>query len=435
MKKSILLSLAVSTLVMASHPIGDAGHALDGSHKSPVQSTHTGSSIINALKDGKFSFKTRTFYMIRTFESTATTPSKDSAEALTFGGILKYESAAWNNFKVGLAYYGNHSLGFFDRADGVGTSNLQTGNGNQAGDDITFLGEAYLQYNNANTMIKVGRQQLATPLIQNHDLRALPSVYEAAIIRNKDIPNTMIELGYVRAYSGFVSRDSRFNDYNSKWGKDGLAYISFKNTSIDDLSVRGQYIIAIDDQSKSATNIAVEDYKYLDAKYNLSFGTKTYLKAQYGGNGYQDADDSTMYGVKVGTSFGILDTALVFNDISNNSFKAVESGPMYTDWQQGYGNYEPSTAIGGQLVFKPMKELSLKVGYVDVSANEGNLRDDFSEFNFDGKYAINSSSKIRVRYSFKNQTNESENAISGNLNGSSGREDRQDFRVIYYLNF
>jgi hypothetical protein len=96
---------------------------------------------------------------------------------------------------------------------------------------------------------------------------------------------------------------------------------------------------------------------------------------------------------------------------------------MYTDWQQGYGNYEASTAFGGQIVAHPMADLSVKLGYVDVSSDEGNVRDDFSETNVDIKYALTDYSKVRVRYSLKDQTDESD------------REDRDDFRIIYYLNF
>ncbi|HHE06112.1 MAG TPA: outer membrane porin, OprD family, partial [Epsilonproteobacteria bacterium] len=284
-------------------------------------------------------------------------------------------------------------------------------------------GEAYVQYDIGNTMLKVGRQQLSTPLIQGHDLRLLPSVYEAAILRNKDIPDTMVEVGFVDRYSGFTSRDNGFTD--NKTSKDGLAYISFSNKSIENLSLRGQYVKTLSDTNSAGGAVAREVYTYLDAKYNLPFGNKTYIKAQYGTNSYFDAaqDDGTLMGAKVGTSFGMFDIAVMYDKISDNQFQAFESGPMYTDWQQGYGPYEASTGIAGQLIIHPMDGLSLKFGYADVSADEGNTVDDFTEFNFDGKYTINDYSKLRIRYSLKNQTD------------VSTREDRDDFRVTYYINF
>ncbi len=383
---------------------------------SIAQVATASNSLGEALQNGTYSTKARVFYFDRSFDK----PGVDDAQALTAGGIMKYISGDYMGVKMGLAYYGSHRLGgLYSREEGKGTSIL-----GRNGEDLNFLGEAYLEYKTGNTMIKVGRQQLATPLMQNHDLRILPSVYEAAILRNSDIANTMLEVGYVQAYTGFTSKDNDFLDMNKKWGEDGLAYISFKNSSIENLSIRGQYIAAISDEDKAGNPISIEDYKYLDAKYSLNnIGTKSYIKAQFGGNAYSDGDDSTLMGVKAGTTIGMFDLAILYDQITDNSFKAVESGPMYSDWQQGYGNYEASTAFGGQIIAHPMAGLSMKLGYVDVSADEGNVRDDFSEMNIDIKYKIDGMSKVRVRYSLKDQTDESD------------REDRDDFRIIYYINF
>ncbi len=405
MRKKLLLSAIVSTLAFSSVAMAAQTES---------------DSLYSALKSGKFSFKTRTFYMIRTFENTP----EPSTRALTFGGIMKYETSSYKNLKLGLAYYGNQNLGLYPGSEGAnphgGTSLLERNTGNS----LNFLGEAYLQYNISNTMVKVGRQQLATPLMNNHDLRALPSVYEAAIVRNTDIKDTMVELGYVRRYTGFTSKDNEFLDYNSKWGKDGLAYILLKNKSIKNLSIRAQYIVPVSKTKDAGTHISIQDYKYLDAKYNLAFGNKTYVKMQTGGNSYYNASNSTLIGAKVGSRFfNILDATLLFDKISGNNFKAVEAGPMYSDWQQGYGDYQPSTAFGSQLILYPIKPLSLKVGYVNVNAASGYHVDDFSEFNFDGKYAFNEASKLRVRYSYKHQKPD------------TTRTSRQDFRIIYYLNF
>jgi len=390
MKKIILSAVAVTTLVSAN-------------------------SLTEALQNGTYSTKARVFYFDRSFDK----PGVDDAQALTAGGIMKYVTGDFNGLKAGIAYYGSHRLGsIFSREEGKGTSIL-----GRNGEDLSFLGEAYLEYNIANSMIKVGRQQLSTPLIQNHDLRILPSVYEAAIVRNKDIQDTTVELGFVKRYTGFTSKDNRFNDYNSRWGQDGLGYVSVKNKTIPNVSIRAQYVMALDDKDNAGNQIAIDDYKYIDAKYAVPFGQKTYLKVQYGGNAYNIGDDSTMYGMKVGTTVGMFDFALLYDKIDDNQFKAVESGPMYSDWQQGYGNYEPSEAFGGQIIAHPIAGLSFKVGYVDVAADSGYVRDDFTEMNIDAKYKINNISKLRVRYSQKDQSS------------SSDREDRDDFRIIYYLNF
>ena len=420
MRKSLLLSVIASTMIMAG---GDIAPVEPVVVEDVPEVTGT---FAEALKNGKFSAKLRTFYFDRSFDEDKT--GIRNSKALTFGGIMKYEMADYNGFKFGLAYYGSQRIGgFFSRDEGRGTSIL-----GRQGQDLGFLGEAYLQYNLGNTMFKVGRQQLATPLIQNHDLRILPSVYEAAIIRNTDIPDTMVELGYVTAYTGFTSKENEFLDFNKKWGEDGLAYISLTNKSIENLSLRAQYVKALSDTNSDGGPIAVDDYRYIDAKYTIG---SVYVKAQYGGNAYNIGDDSTLVGTKIGTKMGMFEIAGLYDKVSGNSFKAVESGPMYSDWQQGYGPYEPSTAFGGQLIVKPLSGLSVKLGYVDVQSDTVRLVDDFTEFNLDVKYAINDWSTIRVRYSVKDQSDASEALRYDADLKNGGREDRDDFRIIYYMNF
>jgi hypothetical protein len=418
MKKTLLLSVVASTMIFAGGTI--APETTEVEVTPPVETASSG-GFGDALKNGKFTAALRAFYFDRSFDEDKTgTPN---ATALTAGGIIKYESAAYYGFKFGIAHYSSTRLGnIFTREEGAGTSIL-----GRDGEDLAFLGEAYLQYDVGNTMFKVGRQQLNTPLMQNHDLRILPSVYEAAILRNTDIPDTMIEIGFVDRYSGFTSKDNGFTD--NKTGKDGLAYISMSNKSIDGLSLRAQYIDALTD-----TNLR-QSYTYADAKYSLPFGTNTYIKAQFGANEYLEGEDSTLVGAKIGTTFGMFSVAALYDKISDNAFQAFESGPMYSDWQQGYGPYEPSTAFGGQIVFKPMAGLSLKVGYVDVQSDTDMLIDDFTELNIDAKYTINDWSKIRVRYSIKDQSDASEALRYDGIDGNGGREDRDDFRIIYYMNF
>jgi hypothetical protein len=398
-----------------------AGGTIDPVVVEPQVAPEATGTFGEALRNGKFTASLRAFYFDRSFDEDVT--GNANATALTAGGIIKYESAAYYGFKFGVAHYSSTRLGnTFTREEGKGTSIL-----GRDGEDLAFLGEAYLQYDIGNTMIKVGRQQLSTPLMQNHDLRILPSVYEAAIIRNTDIPDTMIEIGFVDRYTGFTSKENAFLD--KKTGEDGLAYISLSNKSISGLSLRAQYIDALTD-----TN-ARQSYTYADAKYTLPFGTNTYIKAQFGMNEYLEGEDSTLVGAKIGTTLGMFSVAALYDKVSDNAFQAFESGPMYSDWQQGYGPYEASTAVGAQVVFKPMAGLSLKVGFVDVQSDTELLNDDFTELNIDAKYTINDWSKIRVRYSMKDQSDESEALRFDGIDGNGGREDRDDFRIIYYMNF
>ena len=78
------------------------------------------------------------------------------------------------------------------------------------------------------------------------------------------------------------------------------------------------------------------------------------------------------------------------------------------------------------------KDLKLRVVYVNVHSDRHGLVDDYSEFNFDLKYKIDVFSKLRISYSIKNQSDASEKLLRNNM---GGREDRDDFRIIYTLHF
>lgn len=356
----------------------------------------------------------RTMYFKRSFDN-ATPDSKSTTQSV----IVKYESNDFHGISAGAAYFGSYRIGgWFNQAEGATTSTLD-----RDGKNLGFVGEAYLQYKHEVGSIKLGRQRLNTPLINDHDLRQLPSTYEAAVATLNIIPNTKVEVGHVSRYTGFTSKEDKFLDFNTKWGSKGLAYIYIKNNSIENLTLSGQYVKALNTKDEAGLNIAVKDYRYADLIYKINVGTNTYFKAQYGGNDYQTTKDSNMYGSKIGTTVSIVDVAVLYNKIEGGNFTAVEAGPMYSDWQQGYGNYEASEAYGGQLIVKPITDLYIKLGYVDVHAREASTVDDFAESNIDVGYTINKHNKVRVRYSQKDQTS------------TSTREDRNDLRVLYYLNF
>jgi hypothetical protein len=185
-----------------------------------------------------------------------------------------------------------------------------------------------------------------------------------------------------------------------------------------------QYVFALSNKSKSGANIAIEDYSYFEARYTFEARYESYLKLQAGSNHYHNAPDSKMIGARVG---GVLSeklgVELSFNKIDSNNYVTVNSSPMYTDWQQGYGGYEPSSAYGARVILYPVPKLKIKTGYMDVDAASGYHKDDYGEYIFYGRYTLNKISKIELLYSYKHQK------------AGSTRESRQDFRMIYYLNF
>ena len=393
-------------------------------HHSVSQQQQKDDTLTRLLRGGKLSAHLKLFHMVRTFDRTA-----PDTKALTGGGIIKYESGHRQGFSVALAYYGSHYIGsFYSREEGIRTSMLRDN-----GKDVRFLGEAYLNYSGGNTRFRIGRQRLSTPLMGDLYLRVLPTVYEAATIKNSDLPDTTLEAGYVKSYSHFGSAYSGFDTNHDSWGDRGLLYLYLNHAPMDALSFRGEYIKALSEKSENGTPIAMVDYRYADIRYPLPRYPDIYLKAQYGGNRYLHAPDSILTGAKIGAALSpAIDATLFYDKIRGNNFEVIMASPMFSDWQQGYGRYEPSHAVGTTLTVKPAEDLSVRFVYVAVHSDTQALVDDFSEFNFDLKYTINHWSKLRISYSAKNQSDASEELLRL---GRGGREDRNDLRFIYTIDF
>ena len=356
---------------------------------------------------GKLTIDARLFYFDRTFDL----PDKPPARAFTGGGIAKYETAALNNFKAALGFYGSFSLfGIVDRELSIGTDMLQSNT-----DDIAFMGEAYVDYDSGQNQVKAGRQRLVTPLINDRDFRMLPSVFEALVYRNHSFEQTTLEAGYLYSESGFGSSLSDFSQQTELWGEDGLGYV-YGSTRISGAALRGQFVGTLENSG------LFQNFSYADVNLPVSKLSGTHIQGQLGGTGYQTENSATMYGLKLSTRISDLGLAAVYNRIRGNKYSAVEAGPLYSDWQQGYANYEPSEALGVQLGYDLSDDLFLSVGYVDIESVEGDAfnLDTYVETVFDLRYEIDGNAHIRIRYSDKNQAEDSD------------REDRQDFRVIFY---
>ncbi|HHD78708.1 MAG TPA: hypothetical protein ENK98_03590, partial [Epsilonproteobacteria bacterium] len=110
MKKSVLLSVVASTMIMAGGTIVPVEPMV----VEAAPAVDTG-SFGDALKNGKFTGKMRVFYFDRGYDDEDSDAKgidrKPNSSTFTAGGILKYESAPYYGLKFGLAYYGNHKLG------------------------------------------------------------------------------------------------------------------------------------------------------------------------------------------------------------------------------------------------------------------------------------------------------------------------------------
>ena len=342
---------------------------------------------------------------------------KLNTTATTVGGVISYRTNNVKNFHANLSYFGSHKIDYNVASEnGTGTSLLTS-----TGDDISFFGEMNVQYTVPHLTVKVGTQRLNTPLANDHDLRMLPSSYRGATATSTILPKSIIQVGYINGYTGFTSKQNAVKDYSDKFSNEGLVYAYIKSSIVPKMKVSAQYAHTLSTLDDTGAKVKVTDYAYADT--NIKLPANSYLKAQVAYNRYIQDTNTLMYGAKLGSTVYDFGLAVAMNIIEGNRFKTIESGPMYTDWQQGYGNYEPSTAYGVQATWKPIKSFYFKAGVADIQSTLLTATDDYTETNVDTAYNFNDSNKLRVRYSFKDQTS------------TSVREDRSDFRIIMYSSF
>lgn len=148
-------------------------------------------SLAEAFSNGKTSGQIRTFYIDRTYTGSI----ENNRNSLALGGNLGFETAAMSGVSIGAKFYTTNALGIHDGPRTA--SNYDPSLFGDGFESYSMVGEAYINYNEANTNVKVGRQKLDTPLAGSDDARMLPNLFEAAVISNTDLPDTTLIAAHV----------------------------------------------------------------------------------------------------------------------------------------------------------------------------------------------------------------------------------------------
>ena len=209
-------------------------------------------SLGDAFKNGTVSGEIRAMYV---------SDSDIDVEGYGVGGSVGYTTAEYKGLSAGATFYTVHGLGGAD-AETEGTLLL---NGQ---DSTSVLGQAYLQYKLSNTVFKVGRQQIDTPLAGSDDIRLIPNLFEAALIINSDLPNTTLIAGHVTKMMGLVDGPGdRFHHMSDASPAAGI--VSNEPVSVV-AGIYGNEDIGIDAQLWDYYAHDVLNAVYFDVTYSIS---------------------------------------------------------------------------------------------------------------------------------------------------------------------
>ena len=373
MKKTLLLSVVASTMIMAGGDIAPV---------EPVVET----PVVAEASGWDFSGQAVVYYQTR-----------DNAVNDLFDQEASVADAGLQLRAVNKDVFAGIGAGF--EVTGLSTLNLENsvvsgvmqGTGNGDIDDQTdggWISQAYLTYGFGNTSFKLGRQELPkalSPFAFSEGWNVFKNTFDAALVVNTDLPDTTIVYAYVYGGNQSVGNVTDFNKFNDH---DGIHMLTVQNKSIEGLTLTGSYYYApnLDQANGNDAHIL-----WGDAKYAIS----DYAVALQGGYIFGDAvkdHETTSFGAKVGGNFGMFDASLAYSYVGDEDMAATVTNfggvktPLYTQMILNQGVIENDSQY--IKVAAGAKALGGKFGvaYGQRLAADDNTLDDHNPYELDVTY-------------------------------------------------
>jgi len=363
-------------------------------------------TLEDSFKNGKFSGNLRTFWYDGQREL------RNDRTALTFGGVLSYDTARMDGFGAHVSFFSSNGVLPVTKMPYSGaTSNLKTD-----GTAINTLGEAYILYDTGRTLIKYGRQRLDTPLANDYYNRMLPNSFEALYIENKEFQDVILKVAHI---TGWKYKDSdMFVSPVHNYG------ISRSMEMVGASSKLGDFKIDLYDYHVADMVNSV----YVQAENNrlVSFDNGAHILAaiqyllQNGvGNKLLGLSSTDLFGIKFGVTHDDWTVTGLYTRVGDQSLqgsggrgsKAAWSGFVtYTDLQvDGETENAGALAYGAVLTHRLSKALEVSVKYMQIRQSDGkqsaanslvdNPRPNSQEYNLDATYQPSKQIRLRCRLS------------------------------------
>jgi hypothetical protein len=115
-----------------------------------------------------------------------------------FGGKLGAETGSYYGFTLKGAVYTTQDLGL--RSDNPRKTDAYMFDLDKT--PYSLPGEAQVGFAAGNTTLTLGRQEFFSPIINSYEYRIIPNLFEAATLKNRDLPHTTLTLAHVGKMSG-----------------------------------------------------------------------------------------------------------------------------------------------------------------------------------------------------------------------------------------
>ncbi len=294
----------------------------------------------------------------------------DSGNSIFDAGLsLGYITDNYKGFSAGVSFYAIDDLGAYDN---IANNSIH---GVDHSSTASWVGEAYLAYNRQNTLIKLGRQNIKSPLINSDGWAVFPNSFEAIYVENKDVPDTCIVASWVTEERTLKS--DTFNDF-----VDGGLMIGASNKSLPNTELNGYYYHIRDTYDYDI------DALYFDASVKVK---AVDISAQYmyfnpdSGN----TDETSAVGLKVSSKISKITLTGALSSVGKGTLNAArfsDSGiktPLYTATICGDGDIAGATDTDSfklSIGLSPVEKLTItgSYGYYDHGSATSARPDDES---------------------------------------------------------
>ena len=325
MKKTLLLSVVASTMIMAGGDIAPVEPVVEAPAATPV-----------AASDWKFNGQAVVYYQTR--------DNKDddlfAQETATADAGIKLRATNENVFSgvgAGVEVNGLSTLNLENSMvsnvmQGVGNA-AALGNGNDIDDvsDGGWISQAYLTYGVGNTSLKLGRQELPkalSPFAFSEGWNVFKNTFDAVLAVNTDLADTTLVGAWVAgANKNGFGAGNNLTDFNSLNDKDGVYMLTAQNKSVEGLTLTGSWYYGKDMAVTDDINILWGDAKFAVAGLNIGLQGGSVMSDAFG-------DDTVAYGAKVGGTFSGISASLAYSSVDDGDAGVFNVGgvktPLYT---------------------------------------------------------------------------------------------------------
>lgn len=370
------------------------------------------SSIEQMFSQGQMKAELRLFDFTRDFDD-ATTTKHDTS----IGGLFYYQTAAVNGISFGTSFASANPIWINDNNNVYG---LVARDANGDHEAVNRLQEYFVQGEWWNTRFKLGAQELNTPWMNRHDIRAIPRTYRGFSAINNSVDNLTLSAFYITdsmdwSDNGFVSLDDVVQAKRAGAG-----------TTLE-VADNPMYIIGAKYQLPFEQVNAVADvwhYNMQDvfnqtyARLHLSTSVgegQLYLKPTYltqasSGDETAGALDTYQYGLHAGAKYAGLNVTLMYAKTGDDALLAPwgdEKAVIQQVYQAGRANEEVYALKVAYDFSKVVNGLSAYVHYgeYDVPEDAGS---DFSQTDFSVSYGLDKwlpGLSCRARYALVDMDN------------------------------